>query len=60
MTDRIADLSERVRALEAEPVSTHPGVLDEVHRGLLGELERLAGIVAGDSRRTGGSGADRS
>jgi hypothetical protein len=41
----------RLQQLEDEPVGNHPGVLDELHRGLVGELDRLAGVVAGDGSR---------
>ena len=53
MTDRVEQLAQRLSALESEPVTSHPRVLDEVHRGLVGELERLAGVVAGDGQSTG-------
>ena len=48
MTDRIDHLVGQLEALDAQPVTAHPQVLDELHRGLVGELERLAGVVAGD------------
>ena len=50
MTERVQQLASRLSSLDAQPVTAHPGVLDEVHRGLVGELERLAGVVAGDGR----------
>ncbi len=53
MSDHIEQLTQRLASLDAEPVTTHPGVLDEVHRLLIGELDRLAGVVAGD-RPVGG------
>ena len=59
MTDPIEHLAQRLRGLDAEPVHAHPGALDEVHRGLIGELERLAGVVSGDAR-SGGAGSQRS
>ena len=48
MTDPIERLAHRLESLDGQPVSAHPGVLDEVHRGLVGELERLAGVVSGE------------
>jgi len=54
VSDRIDHLVGQLEALAAEPVSAHPLVLDEVHRGLVGELDRLAGVVAGD-----GAGSSR-
>ena len=53
MTDAIEQLAQRLAALEGEPVVTHPGVLDEVHRRLIGELDRLADSVSGESRSSG-------
>ena len=53
MTDAVAQLAQRIEALDGQPVTAHPGVLDEVHRGLVGELERLAGAVAGDAAGAG-------
>lgn len=54
MSDPIERLADRLEDLDGEPVTTHPGVLDEVHRGLVGELERLAGLVSGE--RAGSAG----
>jgi hypothetical protein len=48
MTENLDHLVARLHQLDAEPVANHPGVLDELHRGLVGELDRLAGVVAGD------------
>ena len=48
MTENLDHLVARLQQLDAEPVANHPGVLDELHRGLVGELDRLAGAVAGD------------
>ncbi len=48
MSDVTEQLTTRLQALDAEPVTAHPGVLDDVHRSLVGELERLAGVVAGE------------
>ena len=48
MSDHVEQLAQRLQALDGEPLGRHPDVLDEVHRGLVGELERLAGAVAGD------------
>lgn len=48
MSDHIEGLSLQIELLDSEPVRTHPDVLDEVHRGLVGELERLAGVVSGE------------
>ena len=48
MTDDLNHLVTRLEQLDTEPVASHPGVLDELHRGLVGELDRLAGVVAGD------------
>lgn len=42
--DRLAELAGRLAALDAEPVAEHPQVLEEVHRGLVGELDALAGV----------------
>ena len=54
-SDEVSALSERLDALGDDPIGSHPSVLDEVHRALVGELERLAGIVRGEarSRQTG-------
>jgi hypothetical protein len=51
--DELDRLGHRLAALDEHPVSAHPGVLDEVHRALVGELERLAGVVSGESRGSG-------
>lgn len=48
MTDAAEHLAERLRALDGQPVSSHVVVLDEVHQGLVGELDRLAGAITGD------------
>jgi len=50
VSDRIQQLAQRVADLDGAPVTTHPGVLDDVHRGLVSELDRLAGDVAGNPR----------
>ena len=50
MSDPIDQLTQRLAALDSEPVATHPGVLDEVHRRLISELDRLADSVAGEPR----------
>ena len=50
MSDFIERLAHRLDELDREPVAVHPAVLDEVHRGLVGELDRLAGVVSGDHR----------
>lgn len=42
--DRLRSLATRLERLEAEPVAGHPDVLEEVHRGLVAELEALAGV----------------
>ena len=55
MTDPVEELAGRLRALDDEPVQVHPAALDEVHRGLVAELDRLAGAVAGDARTASGS-----
>ena len=48
MSDRLRDVADRLAELEAAPVTSHPEVLDAVHRALVDELDRLAGVVAGD------------
>ena len=53
MTDAIEQLAQRLAALDDAPVGTHPGVLDDVHRRLVGELDRLANSVSGESRSSG-------
>lgn len=35
-------LRTELAGLASAPVTLHPGVLDEVHRALVGELDRLA------------------
>lgn len=52
MSDAVEQLAERLRALDGQPVSSHVAVLDEVHRGLVGELDRLAGTITGDGVAT--------
>lgn len=39
--DALAGVSARLEALEGRPLSEHADVLDEVHRALVDELERL-------------------
>ncbi len=41
--DRLAQLRGRVSGLGDRPLAEHPDVLDDVHRRLVAELERLAG-----------------
>ncbi len=36
-------LTERLAALEDQPVTEHPAVLESVHAALVAELDRLAG-----------------
>ena len=50
MSDPIDLLTQRLGALDTAAVETHPGVLDEVHRSLVAELDHLAESVAGESR----------
>ncbi len=45
---RLRRLEERLGELGERPVAEHADVLDEVHRALVAELDRLAG--AGSSR----------
>ena len=49
-TDDLSFLSQRLDGLGDDPIGSHPAVLDEVHRALVGELERLAGVVSGEAR----------
>jgi hypothetical protein len=49
--DALAGLVSRVAALDDEPVGGHPQVLEEVHRGLVAELEALAGAGTGARRQ---------
>lgn len=49
MSDRLTALGDRVAALDHAPVAEHPEVLEEVHRGLVAELDALAG--AGSATR---------
>jgi hypothetical protein len=53
VTEPLAALAGRVSDLDAEPVATHPAVLEDVHRGLVSELEALAGAGSA-ARRPGG------
>jgi hypothetical protein len=48
--DALVGLSARVAALDDAPVTEHPQVLEEVHRGLVAELEALAGAGTGARR----------
>ena len=48
--DEVSALSQRLDGLGDDPIGSHPSVLDEVHRALVGELERLAGVVSGEAR----------
>jgi hypothetical protein len=50
VTDRLSDLSERLAALDGAPVAAHPQVLEEIHRGLVAELDALAGAGAASPR----------
>lgn len=60
-TDELIALGHRLAALDDTPVGTHPAVLDEVHRALIGELDRLADVVNGESRAArAGRGPDSS
>lgn len=47
MSDHLAELVARVTALHDAPVAEHPQVLEEVHRGLVSQLEALAGAGTG-------------
>jgi hypothetical protein len=59
-SDELNALGQRLAGLDEDPIGAHPGVLDEVHRALVGELERLAGVVSGEARtRRPGHVADR-
>jgi hypothetical protein len=49
-SDELTALGQRLAGLDNDPIGTHPAVLDEVHRALVGELERLAGVVSGEAR----------
>lgn len=40
--DRLSALRARLAALDDSPLGAHPELLDEVHRGLVAELDRLA------------------
>ena len=48
--DDVSALGQRLDGLGDAPIGSHPAVLDEVHRALVGELERLADIVSGEAR----------
>jgi hypothetical protein len=48
--DALSTLVHRVADLDGAPVATHPQVLEEVHRGLVAELEALAGAGTGTRR----------
>jgi hypothetical protein len=50
VTDRLAGINERLSALEGAPIAAHPEVLEEVHRGLVAELDALAGAGAASPR----------
>jgi hypothetical protein len=49
----LSALASRLEALGGQPVGGHPAVLDEVHRALVGELERLANVVSGEGPSAG-------
>jgi hypothetical protein len=48
--DALPGLVDRLSALDGEPVAAHPQVLEEVHRGLVAELDLLAGAGTGSRR----------
>lgn len=48
--DLLEELAAKVAELDKAPVSTHPEVLDRLHRALVGELESLT------TRGTAGAG----
>jgi hypothetical protein len=50
VSEDVDRLGQRLRALDGEPLAAHPGALDAVHRGLVAELDHLAGAVAGEPR----------
>jgi hypothetical protein len=50
VSDRLTGLTERLSALEGAPVAAHPQVLEEIHRGLVAELDALAGAGASGPR----------
>jgi hypothetical protein len=50
MSDRLADLAARLAELDEQPVRSHPDVLDELHRALVGELDALGRLTVSESR----------
>jgi hypothetical protein len=50
--DALHALAARLRGVDDEPLGAHADVLEEVHRGLVAELEALAGAGA-PTRRAG-------
>lgn len=41
--DPVPELAGRVRALDQQPLDEHPDVLEQVHREIVAELDRLGG-----------------
>ena len=39
--DELPELAGRIKALDEQPLSAHPDVLDEVHQALVEELEQV-------------------
>ncbi len=52
MSDALDGLVSRLRAVDEEPVAGHPQLLEDIHRGLVTELEALAGAGSSGARRS--------
>lgn len=51
MTDRLPELTARLRELDDIPVADHPDVLEDLHRSLVAELDALAGSAGSTASR---------